>query len=96
MSPLLGLVLLLCNHGNRQGKCGQSLLGSARGQKTMKGGERREPHVITPVPPSLLQLRGQTAGRMTRKSRDWKSAAPAPDIAVTLSSLGVAEACLMS
>lgn len=48
---LLGLVLLLCNLGNRQDKSGHSLPGSARGKKNVKGGEGREPHVITPVMP---------------------------------------------
>lgn len=70
---LLGLVLLLCNHGNRQGKSGHSLPRSARGKKNVKGGEGREPHVITPVMPSLLSLlRGQTARRMSSKGRVWK------------------------
>lgn len=42
MTPFLGLVLLLCNHGNHQGKSGQSLPGSARGKKNVKSGEGRE------------------------------------------------------
>lgn len=56
MRPLLGLALLLCNHGNRQGKSGQSLPGTARGKKNVKDGEGRESHVITSVMPSLLLL----------------------------------------
>lgn len=55
-TPLRGLGLLFCNHGNRRGKSGQSLPGSARGKKNVKGGEGRESHVITPLLPSLLLL----------------------------------------
>lgn len=90
---LLGRVLLLCNRGNRQGKSGHSLPGSALGKNKCEGWGRERATVITPVMPLLSPLlRGQTARRMSSEGRVW-SEQPQAEVALTLSSLGIALAC---